>query len=39
MEADVGDGDGHPGEEHGDCGQVLEPGEDVLGAGGAGHVG
>ena len=42
VEADVGDGDGHPGEEAGDGGEVLEPLEDVCGAGargGAGEVG
>ena len=38
VELDVGDGDGHPGEEVGDGGQVLEPGEDSGGAGRAGHV-
>ena len=39
VEADVGEGDGHPGEEGGDGGEVLEPGEDCGGARGAGHVG
>ena len=38
VELDVGDGDGHPGEEIGDGGQVLEPGEDGGGASRAGHV-
>ena len=38
MEFDVGDADGHPGKEDGDCGQGLEPLKDFLGADGAGHV-
>ena len=32
VEADVGEGDGYPGELVGDCGEVLEPGEDCAGA-------
>ncbi len=39
VEADVGDGDGHPGEEGGDGHEVLEPLEGNRGAGGAGQVG
>lgn len=38
VEADVGNGDGHPGEERGDGDEVLEPFEDDVGARGAGHV-
>lgn len=38
VEFDVGDGDGHPGEEIGDGDEVLEPLEDDVGARGAGHV-
>ena len=30
VEADIRDGDGHPGEEVCDRGQVLEPGEDCF---------
>lgn len=37
VESDVSDRDGHPGEEDGYTGEVLEPGEDCLGTGGAGH--
>ena len=32
VEAQVGDGDGDPGEDLGDGGEVLEPGEDFCGA-------
>lgn len=39
VEADVGGGDAHPGDESGDCDDVLEPFEDDLGAGCARHVG
>lgn len=39
VELDVCQADGHPGEEAGDGGEVLEPGEDCGGAGGAGEVG
>ena len=38
VEADIGYGDGHPGEEDAGGGEVLEPLEDGLGAGAAGHV-
>lgn len=39
VEANVRNADGNPGEEGGNGGQVLEPGEDGVGAGRAGHVG
>ena len=39
MEANVRDANAAPGEQAGDRGQVLEPGEDDVGACGAGHVG
>lgn len=39
MEADVGDQDADPVEERGDCGQVLEPDEDLGRAGGGSHEG
>lgn len=38
VELDVGDADTAPGEQPGDGGKVLEPCEDEVGAGGAGHV-
>ena len=34
VEANVGDADGNPAEERGDGGEVLEPGENLRGAGG-----
>ena len=39
MELDVCDRDGHPGQDGGDGGKVLEPLKDGLGAGGARHEG
>lgn len=39
VESDVGDGDAHPGNQSGDCDDILEPLEDDLCAGCARHVG
>ena len=39
MKFDVRDRDGHPGQDCGDCCDILEPLEDDLGASGARHVG
>lgn len=38
VELDVGDADADPAEEGGDCGQVLEPGEDYVGAAGGAEI-
>ena len=38
VKFDVRDADAAPGEKTGDGGEILEPGEDNIGAAGAGHV-